>query len=119
MTADIPGIVPIAPQGDIVAMVPHGLAKATILNTFTGESFSVMYNPEELKLEQGNTFAEVGVPGLDTPPVQYVRGKSRSLSMELFFNTYPGSTDVRTNTPPIVGLLDKDPQQQAPPVLLF
>ena len=46
------------------------LAKATILNTFTGESFRVMYNPEELKLEQGNTFAEVGIPGLGTPPVQ-------------------------------------------------
>ena len=26
-----------------------------------------MYNPEELKLEQGNNFAEVGIPGLNAP----------------------------------------------------
>lgn len=110
MTAEIPSVAPI---------VPHGLAKATILNTFTGESHPVMYNPEELKLEQGNTFAEVGVPGLGTPPVQYVRGKSRTLSMELFFDSYAAGTDVRSATALIVGLLDKDPQQLAPPVLLF
>lgn len=110
MSADIPEVRPIA---------PHGLAKATILNTFTGESNPVMYNPEELKLEQGNTFAEVGVPGLDAPPVQYVRGKASTLSMDLFFDTYPAGTDVRTVTAPVVGLLDKDPREHAPPVLLF
>lgn len=94
-------------------------AKATILNTFTGESHPVMYNPEELKLEQGNTFAEVGVPGLGTPPLQYVRGKARTLSMDLFFDTYESGADVRTRTAPIVALLDKDPRELAPPVLLF
>jgi len=97
----------------------HDLAKAVLLNTFTGEAHSVMYNPEELKLEQGNTFAEVGVPGLGTPPVQYVRGKARTLSMELFFDTYEKAVDVRTATAPVVALLDKDSRQQAPPVLLF
>jgi hypothetical protein len=95
------------------------LAKATILNTFTGESFRVMYNPEELKLEQGNTFAEVGIPGLGTPPVQYVRGKARTLSMELFFDTYETGEDVRSRTAPVVHLLDKDSRELAPPVLLF
>jgi nucleoid-associated protein YgaU len=95
------------------------LAKATILNTFTGESFRVMYNPEELKLEQGNTFAEVGIPGLGTPPVQYVRGKARTLSMELFFDTYETGEDVRSRTAAVVHLLDKDSRELAPPVLLF
>ncbi|WP_406335888.1 LysM peptidoglycan-binding domain-containing protein [Streptomyces sp. NBC_00203] len=103
-----------------VPRVPtHEQAKATIVNTFTRESFSVMYNPEEFKLEQGNTFAEVGIPGLGTPPVQYVRGKARTLSMELFFDTYEAGTDVRQSTSPVVALLDKDPREQAPPVLLF
>ena len=101
------------------ATVSSELAKATILNTFTGESFRVMYNPEELKLEQGNTFAEIGIPGLGTPPVQYVRGKARTLSMELFFDTYETGEDVRAYTAPIVRLLDKNPQTLAPPVLLF
>jgi hypothetical protein len=95
------------------------LAKATILNTVTGEAFAVMYNPEELTLEQGNNFAEIGIPGLDAPPTQYVRGKARALTMELFFDTYEAKLDVRRHTAPIVGLLDKDPQTKAPPVLLF
>ena len=57
-----------------------------------------MYNPEELKLEQGNNFAEVGIPGLNAPPLQYVRGKARALTMELFFDTYETGEDVRTHT---------------------
>jgi nucleoid-associated protein YgaU len=39
--------------------------------------------------------------------------------MELFFDTYETRTDVRDHTTPIVRLLDKQPQTQAPPVLLF
>jgi hypothetical protein len=95
------------------------LAKAVIINTISGERISVMYNPEEYKLEQGNTFAEVGIPGLATPPVQYVRGRARALSMDLFFDTYEQSTDVRTYSGQIVQLLEPLPQTHAPPVLLF
>jgi LysM repeat protein len=78
-----------------------------------------MYNPEELKIEQGNQFAEVGIPGLNASPVQYVRGKNRVLTMELFFDTYETGEDVRVHTAPIVALLDRQPQTLAPPVLLF
>ncbi|MFJ3902873.1 hypothetical protein [Streptomyces sp. NPDC090025] len=97
------------------------LDKALIVNTSTGEGFPVMYNPEELKLDQGNNFAELAIPGLNAPPVQYVRGKARSLSMELFFDTYGADPveDVRRYTAPLTGLLDKDPLTQGPPVLLF
>ncbi|MFE9960552.1 LysM peptidoglycan-binding domain-containing protein [Micromonospora sp. NPDC005299] len=95
------------------------LAKATIIDTVTGAAHPVMYNPEELKLDQGNSFAEVAIPGLNAPPVQYVRGKARSLTMELFFDSYEVARDVREYTAPIVRLLDKLPQTQAPPVLLF
>ena len=95
------------------------LAKATITNTSTTERFQVMYNPDELRLEQGNNFAEVGIPGLDAPPVQYVRGKARTLSMDLFFDSYEADQDVRSHTGPLVKLLDKEPLTKAPPVLLF
>ncbi|MGQ4330378.1 CIS tube protein [Streptomyces hayashii] len=99
--------------------VSAALTKAEIIDTTSGDGFTVMFNPEELKLDQGNSYAEIGVPGLDAPPVQYIRGKARVLSMELFFDTYEAGTDVRTHTGPIVRLLDKEPQSQAPPVLLF
>lgn len=95
------------------------LAKAHLINVTTGEVVAVMFNPDELKLEQGNNFAEVGIPGLDAPPVQYVRGKARTLSMELFFDTYETGQDVRVYTSAVVGLLDSDPQTHAPPILVF
>ncbi len=100
-------------------MANAGLTKALIVNTATGEQIAVMYNPEEFKLDQGNQFAEIGIPGLAAPPVQYVRGKSRTLTMDLFFDTYESAQDVRTFTGRIVGLLDKLPDTLAPPVLLF
>ena len=94
-------------------------APASIVDTTTGEVISVMYNPEEIKLEQGNNFAEIGIPGLNASPVQYVRGKSRTLSMELFFDSYETLEDVRIHTIRIVRLLEKRPETQAPPVLIF
>lgn len=99
--------------------VSNELAKALIINTVTAARFPVMYNPEELRFEQGNNFAEVGIPGLNAPPLQYVRGKARVLTMELFFDTYETREDVRDHTLPIVGLLDRQPPAMAPPVLLF
>jgi hypothetical protein len=95
------------------------LVKAVIVNTTTGVSHAVMYNPEEIKFEQGNAFAEIAIPGLNASPIQYVRGKPRTLTMELFFDSYETGEDVRAHTAPIVALLDKQPQTQAPPVLLF
>jgi hypothetical protein len=92
---------------------------ATIVDTTDGATVSVMYNPAEMKLEQGNTFAEIGIPGLNASPVQYVRGKTRVLSMELFFDSYESGKDVRDETNYIVRLLEKRPETQAPPVLIF
>ncbi|SDW52421.1 LysM domain-containing protein [Amycolatopsis xylanica] len=107
------------PKNTPAMPVGNELAKALLIDTTTGVGHSVMYNPEELKLDQGNVFAEVGIPGLDAPPVQYVRGKPRVLTMELFFDTYEIPADVREHTEPIVRLLDKRQQTHAPPVLLF
>lgn len=95
------------------------LSKASITNTSSGERLQVMFNPEELRLEQGNSFAEIGIPGREASPVQYVRGKGRSLSMDLLFDSYEAGEDVRLHTGPIIALLAKDALSKAPPVLLF
>jgi nucleoid-associated protein YgaU len=97
------------------------LEKAIIINTVTNETITAMYNPEEFKLDQGNTFAEVGIPGLNAPPIQYVRGRARTLTMDLFFDTYEREPkqDVRLYTNQVVNLLNTLPQTKAPPVLLF
>jgi hypothetical protein len=95
------------------------LEKALIINTQTNEHIPVMFNPEEYTLEKSNAFAEIGIPGLATPPIQYVRGNLQTLHMELFFDTYEGKTDVRDFTSRLTALLEKDAQTKAPPVLLF
>jgi hypothetical protein len=95
------------------------LEKATIINLETDERIAVMFNPEEYTLDMGNTIAEVGIPGLEKSPIQYVRGNLRTLQMELFFDTYEKKRDVRTATQQITALLEKNPTTQAPPLLLF
>lgn len=95
------------------------LEKATITNLETGNRIPVMFNPEEYSLDLANTFAEVGIPGRKTPPIQYVRGNIRSLKMELFFDSFEKRRDVRNQTQQITSLLNNNPETQAPPILLF
>jgi nucleoid-associated protein YgaU len=97
------------------------LKKASIINTVTNERIMVMYNPDELRLDQGNLFAEVTIPGLNTPPIQYISGRARTLAMDLLFDTYEvqPEQDVRLYTNQVVSLLNTLPQTNAPPVLVF
>jgi len=95
------------------------LEKATITNLITNEALPVMFNPEEYNLDSGNAFAEIGIPGLATPPIQYVRGNARQLRMDLFFDTYEARADVRGPVRSVTGLMDQDPTTLGPPTLLF
>jgi nucleoid-associated protein YgaU len=95
------------------------VTSAVLIDTRSGDRVPVMFNPEEYTLDQGNEVAEIGVPGLATSPVQYVRGRARTLRMELFYDTYELGADVRAHTQRIIGLLDPDPRTHVPPVLLF
>ncbi|HEX7242069.1 MAG TPA: LysM peptidoglycan-binding domain-containing protein [Longimicrobiaceae bacterium] len=95
------------------------LAKAMI--TPEGEPpIPVLFNPNQYSLDQANTLAEVGVPGLSAPILQYVRGNGRTLSMDLFFDTYEGQQkDVRKHTDKVYGLLDIRGPLHRPPVCTF
>jgi nucleoid-associated protein YgaU len=95
------------------------VAPALVINNRTGAAISVMYNPEEYQLDQGNEIAEIGIPGLAASPVQFVRGRARTLRMELFYDTYETGHDVREHTQEIIDLLDPDPATHTPPTLLF
>jgi hypothetical protein len=110
----LPGAGSAAPAGG-------ALTKALIIDTTTGAQHAVMYNPDELKLEQANAYAEIAIPGRNASPVQFIRGKARALSMELLFDTYElrPVTDVRAFTEPIVELLNISSQTASPPILLF
>jgi len=94
-----------------------GLARAMIQIEHTGETFDVMFNPEEYTLNQDNNFASQNVPGRSGPVLQFVHGNMRTLEMELFFDTTVEARDVRGETEKVVRLLKIDSDLHAPPVL--
>lgn len=96
------------------------LEKATIQTVIgAAETIEVLFNPNEYRLSVANQFAEIAIPGLEAPPIQYVRGGARTLSMQLFFDTYEQGSDVRDHTGRVARLLDTDPELHAPPICLF
>jgi hypothetical protein len=84
-----------------------------------GEPFDVFFNPTEYQLTQANQFAEVAIPGLAAPLLQFGRGNARTLSMQLFFDTYEKGEDVRDHTKKLIALLKIDNELHAPPVCEF
>jgi hypothetical protein len=100
------------------------LAKATLTAEYsTGalEVFAVQYNPTEFSLDKGVQLAEIAIPGLDAPLLQFVRGQTERLSVDLFFDTTDdgtgaGATSVTTRTDPIYSLVKIEPAGHAPPI---
>lgn len=103
------------------------LAKATLTAEYSSgslEIFDVQYNPTEFSLDKGVQLAEVTIPGLDSPLLQFVRGQTEKLSVELFFDTTDegtgaGATSVTTLTDPIYSLAKIEPAGHAPPIVTF
>ncbi len=79
-------------------------------------AFDVLFNPNQYSVDKANQIAEVGVPGLEAPILQYVHGNTRTLNMELFFDTFEEQQDVSAHTNRVYGLLRIDPSTHAPPI---
>jgi nucleoid-associated protein YgaU len=78
------------------------------------------FNPTEYQLQKANNFAEIAIPGLETPPIQYVRGSSEKLSLELLVDTSDTLEDVRSKyVDALRGLLDINSELHAPPIVAF
>jgi nucleoid-associated protein YgaU len=78
------------------------------------------FNPSEYKLKKENTFAEVPIPGLESPPIQYVRGGARVLSMDVLVDTSGELENVREKyVAKIEGLLAQSEKLHAPPIVEF
>lgn len=84
----------------------------------------VQFNPTELSLEKGAQIAEIAIPGLDSPLLQFVRGQNEKLTLDLFFDTTEdgtgeGATSVTTLTDRIYQLVKIEPSRHAPPICTF
>ena len=107
------------------------LAKATFVRLPTPDAstgatkLQVQFNPTELNFTKGAQVAEIGIPGLDTPLLQYVRGQAETLSLELFFDSTEDGTAgssvkaVTAQTDKFYALIKAEQATHAPPVLLF
>ena len=54
------------------------LQKLRIVPEAPLEAFNVMFNPERYTVNKGVQIAEIGIPGLDSPILQFVRGQNES-----------------------------------------
>jgi nucleoid-associated protein YgaU len=104
-----------------------GLTQATLQNISKAAQplIPVQFNPTELGIDRGASFAELQVPGLRTPLLQFVRGEGQTLNLELFLD----GTDKRGSTNPddtveerlkaLRRFVEIDPELHAPPVCEF
>jgi Contractile injection system tube protein/LysM domain len=103
------------------------LQKASIVATYSDGSMEIMdvqFNPTEFTLDKSAQLAEIVIPGLDSPLLQFVRGQNEKLNVDLFFDTTEhgtgaGATSVTTLTDPIYSLVKIEPAGHAPPVCTF
>ena len=84
----------------------------------------VQFNPTEYTLNKGAQIAEIAIPGLDSPILQFVRGQNERLTLELFFDTTGSgmdatAEDVRDKTDLVYQLVKIQPATHAPPLIWF
>jgi nucleoid-associated protein YgaU len=92
--------------------------------TSDGAPFPVQFNPTEYSLSKSAHLAEVVIPGLDQPVIQFVRGQTETMSVDLFFDstedgTGPDATPVTEKTDLFYQLIKIDKETHAPPILRF
>jgi nucleoid-associated protein YgaU len=84
-----------------------------------GSAIQVTFNPTQYQLEKSIRLAPLPTPGLGSLPEQFVHGNGRTLSMELFFDTYAQRSDVREHTNKIYGLMDLESEPHQPAICRF
>jgi hypothetical protein len=85
---------------------------------------AVQFNPTEFTLNKGVQIAEIPIPGLDAPILQFVRGQTETLTLDLFFDTTDtgmddNATSVTTLTDEFYQLIKIDSNTHAPSICHF
>jgi nucleoid-associated protein YgaU len=90
-------------------------------NTGLEARFEVQFNPTQWSFTKGAQIAEINIPGIDSPILQFIRGQNEKLTLEFFFDTTletgmgANATDVRTRTHNFYQLVKIQPKTHAPP----
>src|SRR5271155_3851661 len=94
-------------------------AKLTITTEDGSTQIQALYNPEKYSVNKSVQYAEIGIPGLDEPILQFIRGQNEKVTLDLFFDTTEQGmtgqvTDVRTLTASVYSLLKVNSTTHAP-----
>jgi hypothetical protein len=85
----------------------------------------VQFNPTDYTLAKGANIAEIAIPGIDAPILQFVAGQTEKLTLDLFFDTTlegglgAGAKDVTERTRQVYQLVKVQPKTHAPPRVRF
>jgi len=88
-----------------------------------GDPLTVQFNPTEYSFSKGAKYAEVSIPGLDSPILQFVNGENEKLTLELFFDTTDekgtgaNAVSVTTKMDSFYRLVKVDGDMHAPPIV--
>jgi len=107
-----------------VTLVPAQFVRLTPGLKPTVSVIPCQFNPTEYTLTKAAQTAELAIPGLDSPLLQFVRGQAGTLTADLFFDstdggTGEGATAVTRRTDLVYELVKIDPATHAPPVCDF
>ena len=94
------------------------------VNFIPEAEIEVQFNPTEFTLNKGAQIAEIAIPGLDKPVLQFVRGQTETLTLDLFFDSTDSGMDdsaqpVTWSTDQFYELIKIDPDTHAPPICNF
>ena len=104
---------------DFLFPIKLGEAEIRVLPPADARTVGVRFILKTFKLEKENDYTEVSVPGLSGQPLQFVRGRSRTVSTVLYFDGRATNTDVRQSMKQVTDLMSVDGATHAPPVLSF
>lgn len=78
---------------------------------------AAQFNPTEYGLDKSATFAEIAIPGLEEPLLQFTHGASRRLNLELLLDgtKVDDPIDVAANSRDLQRLAEMLPERHAPP----
>jgi nucleoid-associated protein YgaU len=103
-----------------------GMLTITVIDDtdIEGFPFEAAFNPTEYSVERETSFAEVAIPGLNAPVLQYVRGNGDKTNVEMFFDitdlmvdgqVSDGSSIFTSYISVLELLMLQDPTLHAPP----
>jgi contractile injection system tube protein/LysM domain-containing protein len=106
-----------------VSSAAQSLEKAKLIiesPTVTPNIIDFKFNPTEYQIQKSNNFSDIPIPGLESPPIQFVRGNGEKLTVELLADTSDTLEDVREKyVNKVRGLMRINKESHAPPIVSF